>query len=88
MYEIRKGCKDVWNAFMVRGAAFTEHDIPYCPTTARNLPVDLITYEEARRIYTKELERKNKDFRHPVYVCFYVDNYKLVAHKFLCKLQN
>lgn len=29
--DIRKGCKDMWNAFMVAGAEFTEeNDIPVC----------------------------------------------------------
>ena len=81
MSEIRKGCKDVWNAFMVKGATFTGHDIPYCPTTARELPTDIITYEEARSIYKKEIERKHRDFKHPAFVCFYVDDYKFDSTK-------
>ena len=76
MNEVRNGCKDIWNAFMLEGATFTEHDIPLCPTTAKELPVELITYEEARAIYKKELERKHNDFKHPAYVCFYIDDYK------------
>lgn len=76
MSEIRKGCKDVWNAFMVNGAVFTEHDIPYCPTTAKNIPCDIITYEEARNIYKRELEMKHKNFKHPAFICFYTDDYK------------
>ena len=76
MNEVRNGCKDIWNAFMVEGATFTDHDIPFCPTTAKELPVDLITYEEARSIYKREIERKHKDFKHHAYVCFYIDDYK------------
>ena len=56
---VRKGCRDIWNAFMVKGATFNEHDIPYCPTTAKSIPEMIITYDEARRIYKKEIEHKN-----------------------------
>ena len=38
--KIRADCKDVWNAFMVRGAKFPQNGIgiPFCPTTAREIP--------------------------------------------------
>ena len=35
--ETRKGCKDVWNAFMCDGAVFAHSDIPHCPMTATEL---------------------------------------------------
>lgn len=35
--QIRSGCQDIWNAFMVAGACFTSRDIPLCPTTASEL---------------------------------------------------
>ncbi len=73
---VRKGCRDIWNAFMVKGATFTEHDIPYCPTTAKSIPENIITYDEARSIYKKELEHKNKEFKNSAFVCFYTDDYK------------
>ena len=50
----RKGCKDIWNAFMCEGADFTSHsriDIPFCPTTATEIPKDIITWDEAKRLY-------------------------------------
>ena len=62
---IRKGCKDIWNAFMCEGADFTSHsknDIPFCPTTATEIPKDIITWDEAKRLYRNALARKDKHF--------------------------
>ncbi len=56
--KTRKGCKDIWNAFMVEGATFTKNDIPFCPTTAKELPNAIITWEEARAIYKKHRIKK------------------------------
>lgn len=71
----RKGCKDIWNAFMARGAQYTINDIPVCPTTATGLPKQIITWEEAKAIYKQEIA-KNKDFVFDAFVCFYIDDYK------------
>ena len=60
--KTRKGCKDVFNAYMCEGATFTENDIPICPTTATTPPEDIITWEEAKSIYKKQLRLKNNDF--------------------------
>ena len=49
--------KDIWNAFMVEKAEFSEHDIPLCPTTASVIPKALISYEEAKKIHKKMLDR-------------------------------
>ena len=49
--QIRKNCKDIWNAFMVKGATFSKNDIPLCPTTAVEVPKKVISYKEARTIY-------------------------------------
>jgi len=73
--ETRSGCKDIWNAFMCKGASFTKNDIPYCPTTAEELPSRIITWVEAKQVYKKSL-RKDKDFYCDAFVCFYIDDYK------------
>ena len=73
MNEVRNGCKDIWNAFMLEGATFTEHDIPLCPTTAKEIPSKIITYEEAKEIYKQNLRKKNKSFKSPEFVCFYIE---------------
>ncbi|MCQ2551104.1 MAG: DUF4417 domain-containing protein [Clostridia bacterium] len=73
---IRSGCKDVWNAFMAEGAQFCEYDIPFCPTTATNLPSDIITWEEAQHIYSQSMKAKRKDFKVDAFVCFYIDDEK------------
>lgn len=74
--KTRRGCKDVWNAFMVRGATFTENDIPICPTTAKEVPNDIITWEEAKAIYKKHRIKKDLSFRHDAFVCWYLDDHK------------
>ena len=72
----RKSCRDIWNAFMCEGAKFSNHDIPYCPTTATSLPESIITWEEAKQLYKKALARKDADFHCNAFVCFYIDDYK------------
>lgn len=74
--SIRKGCKDVWNAYMVKDAVFDERDIPFCPTTATSLPTDMISWDLAKSIYKKMIQKKRYDFKYPAYVCFYIDDYK------------
>lgn len=74
--QTSKGCQDIWNAFMVTGARFTKHDIPFCPTTATELPKDIITWTEAKAIYRKAPRQKETDFNHPAFVCFYEDDQK------------
>lgn len=72
----RKGCVDIWNAFMVEGAAFTPNDIPLCPTTATELPKYIITWQEAKAIYKKHRIKKDLEFKHDAFVCWYIDDYK------------
>ena len=47
----RKNCHDIWwNAFMVRGVKFCkEYDIPFCPTTAKGNPKNIINSRISRR---------------------------------------
>lgn len=71
----RNGCKDIWNAYMTSGAHFCTCDIPYCPTTATELPHTIVTWEEAKAIYKTEFSTKS-DFKHDAFVCFYIDDYK------------
>lgn len=72
---IRKGIKDVWwRAYMVSGAKFSANDIPFCPTTATEMPVLIFTYKEATEIYRKEMRKGNKGFMCLAYVCFYEDD--------------
>ena len=73
---IRPGLKDIFNAYMAEGAVFVKHDIPFCPTTATNVPESIITWEEAKSIYKKQISVKENDFAHNAFVCFYIDDYK------------
>ena len=74
--KIRADCKDVWNVFMVRGATFSETGIPFCPTTAKEIPCNLISYTEARAIYNRQMKRGNKNFFVNAFVHFYQHDYK------------
>lgn len=72
----RAGCKDIWNAFMTEGASFGKYDIPFCPTTATNIPKDQITWEEARTIHRKHIARKDEDYFIDAFINWYIDDYK------------
>lgn len=73
---VRKGCKDIWNSFMVDGAIFSPNDIPLCPTTATEIPNKVITWEEAKAIYKKHRIKKDLEFKYDAFVCWYIDDYK------------
>lgn len=74
--EARSGCRDIWNAYMAVGATFGKYDIPFCPTTATDIPHDIVTWEEAKAIYKKHISATNADFIYDAFVCFYIDDYK------------
>ncbi len=74
--NIRKGCKDIWNAYMCSGATYSNNDIPFCPTTAETLPAKIIPWDVAKHIYKNALARGDKDFVCNAVVCFYLDDYK------------
>ncbi len=74
--KIRAGCKDVWNAYMAEGAAFTTNDIPFCPTTALEVPHAIVTWEEAKGIIKKNNAINDDRFFCDAFVCFYIDDYK------------
>ena len=52
---IRKGIKDVWwRPYMVSGASFSANDIPFCPTTATEMPALILTYKEAKECFYED----------------------------------
>ena len=61
---------------MCEGARFSNHDIPFCPTTATDLPERIILWDEAKRLYKNALARKDISFFCNAFVCFYMDGYK------------
>jgi hypothetical protein len=78
--KIRKGCKDIWNAFMVQNASF-DQDIPYCQTTGE-IPKDIITWEEAINLYRQESLKKHQNFSNDAYITFNIDDYKFDSGKY------
>lgn len=75
---VRKGLIDtwVWRAFMVIGAAFDVWDIPFCLSTALEIPKNVISWTEAKALYKKELRRGNKNFKCEAFIHFYMDDQK------------
>ena len=72
----RKGCRDIWNAYMCKGAHYSKNDIPLCPTTALSLPKDIILWDEAKHLYKRAIARGDIEFLCDAFVCFYMDDYK------------
>lgn len=73
----RLGCVDIWNAFMVKDATFCHpSDIPICPCTMRKLPVQLISYDDAKALYNKEMKKGNHSFHVDAWIHFYIDDQK------------
>ena len=73
--KTRTGLKDTWNAFMCKGAKYSEHDIPFCPTVLTGIPKEIITWEEAKQLH-KKLVRKDRKYFYDAFICFYMDDYK------------
>ncbi len=76
MKYVRAGCKDIWNASMLKGAKYTSNDIPICPCTATEAPEKIISYEQARLIYKNNIKAGIKNFVSSDFVHFYMDDYK------------
>lgn len=73
----RNGCSDVWNAFMVKGASYSNFsDIPICPCTASTTPKQLISYDDAKALFYKENKSGNSSFTINAYIHFYIDDQK------------
>lgn len=74
--KIRNGLKSIWwKPELVEGAIFDDVDIPLCPTISSELPDKIITFEEAKILYRKEIIN-NPNFKSNYFVCFYIDDYK------------
>ena len=56
---------------MVVGAKYSVNDIPFCPTTATDIPETIITYKEALEQYRTEMKKGSKSFISSAFVCFY-----------------
>lgn len=72
----RAGIVDIWNAFMLVNASYDAHDIPFCPTTARQIPKRLVSWPEAKRLHKRAIRRGDKKYRVSAFIHFYVDDIK------------
>ena len=77
----RSGLRDVWNAYMLHGAIFSQNDIPLCPTTASKPPSKLISFTEAKTIHRKEVRAGNIEYHFEAYIHFYEDDQKFDGKK-------
>lgn len=78
----RKGCKDMWNAFMVSQADFSSKtDMPVCFSTSKEPPSQLISYADAKAIYKTEIRRKHYNFHINAFIHFYIDDQKFDGKK-------
>ncbi len=72
---LRPSIQDIWNAEIVRGATFSSHDIPNCPTYLPNgLPKKLISYQDAKTIYYRNIRKGLTTFHVDAFVDFYCDD--------------
>lgn len=72
----RKGCKDMWNAFMLDGVTPDHEDIPFCPTTAIETPKGLIAFWDLKTIHKREMRAGNVDYHVDAFAHFYGDDQK------------
>lgn len=73
----RTGCKNMWNAFMVKEASFdVGTDMPICIST-NTIPKSFILYEDAKKIYKKKMIKHNKDLFIDSFIMFYLDDHSI-----------
>ena len=72
----RTGSMDVWNAFMVKGASFTQgSDMPICYFWGKEVPKQLVSYVDAKHIVKTKI-KETPDFKYNAYVHFFMDDQK------------
>ena len=69
----RAGCKDIFNAHMVKNAIFDIYDIPFCPSS-NIIPTSLISYSEAKRIHKYYLKQNLPDYHINAFIHTYIDD--------------
>ena len=77
----RNSCKDLWNAHMLKNAQYGSNDIPCCQTTACNAPTRLISYKDAKTLYSKEMRNGNHHFHYAAMIHFYIDDQFFDGHQ-------
>ena len=61
---------------MCEGATYSRNDIPFCPTTAKEIPAEIILWDIAKNIHKEAIRRKKYRYYCNAYVCFYLHDYK------------
>lgn len=66
---------------MVEGATWSDHDIPYCPTTAKEPPKNLISFKKAKTLCNEAKARGISDYHIDAFVHFYLDDQNFVGKR-------
>ena len=61
---------------MLIGAQYSANDFPLCPTTATEIPKQLISYSAAKTLHNKEMRNGNTSYYHDAFIHFYIDDQK------------
>ena len=79
--NVRNGCIDIWNAFMVENAEFTlGSDMPINHYIYDHIPKSLVSYVEAKHIH-KLTKDTNPNYFVDSFVHFYIDDHKFDGPK-------
>lgn len=70
----RSSCKDIWNSSLLKDATYDRYDIPFCPTTATEIPNALISIPNAKAIFKNEIKKGNIDFKIDAFIHPYCDD--------------
>ncbi|MBP5655359.1 MAG: DUF4417 domain-containing protein [Clostridiales bacterium] len=77
----REGCIDLWNASLLKDATYTlGNDIPVCQKCTGIIPMDLISYDEAKAIHKKTV-KKEPDYHINKTVHFFIDDQKFDGNR-------
>jgi len=72
--EPRSGCVDIWNGYILKDAIYDKCDIPFCPTTATEIPSEVISILNAKAMYNREMKNGNTNFKYNAFIHFYIDD--------------
>lgn len=76
----RKGCRDMWNAFMVKGCIYTDNDIPKSNSKG-SVPSKLVGWDEAKAIHKKRISAGDLEYHERAFIHWYMDDQKFDGNK-------
>lgn len=67
-------CEDCFNAFMLKGAAYTDEEYPICDYRCPIIPHKLVAFSEAKRIHRKAMREGRATYFVNAFIHFYQDD--------------